>query len=351
MPPLRTVSEIVDELIERVDSDALIDLVHEDIVAAVELHFEPVRLCEMPLLSRALSDECSTDGFYEAQLDEVRPWIIYTAASSERRTRFTVVHEVGHHLLATDSCDLLDDIDRLGERHGGAQRVEERVCHGFAGRVLVPRSKVESVLKGSNQLTPEHIEEIFAETNASFEACAIRALEIIQAPVAVVVLRESGVVGFSAASSRLQGGWWPRGERVQPGGPLDRCFDGDRRAQKDRYRFGMGFEAQLFCDTKMVRNGTLAIAVMSETRSDGRWDLLDPGEPSWKSVERFCAWDNDELDVGWCDECRGRRCRTCNRCVCDRPQPMTVCPGCGLPEPANPGHEFCKSCVLDGRED
>jgi len=348
---LRTVAEIVDRLVERVDSDALIDMATEDIVAAVELHFDPVRLRELPVLANNMGDQCSTDGYYEAELDPRRPWIIYASASSDRRTRFTVVHEVGHHLLFNDACDLLEDIDRLGERHGGAQRVEERVCHGFAGRVLVPLSTVEGVLNGATRLTPEHIEAIYAESNASYEACSIRAVEAIQVPAAVVLLRERGVVGFSTASSRMQGGWWPRGQRVQPGGALDRCFDGDRRARKDQYRFGMSFEAQLFCDTKVVREGALAIAVMSETRSDGQWDLLDPGEPAWQTAERFCPFDGDEMDFGWCDQCSGRRCRSCNRCACDQPQPMALCPGCGFPEPANPGHKFCRTCVLDGRED
>lgn len=349
MSARRTVSQIADDLVARVGAEALADLATEDIVAAAELHFDPVLLRELPELPRDIGSECSTDGYYEAQLDPERPWIIYASALSERRTRFTIVHEVGHHLLASDACDLIDDIDRLAGKRGGVQQIEERVCHAFAGRVLVPAATVESVLGAAKQLVPDHIERIHQETQASYEACAIRAVELAPRPTVVVLMRSEGHVGFSVASPSVEGGWWPRGSPVRTDGPLDRAFSGDRTALRDVYRHGLAYEQQLFCDTMVAGSGSLVIAVMTRTRSDGQWDLLEELEPSWRTSERFCSFDNDELDVGWCDRCRGRRCRTCDRCSCDQPQPMHLCPGCELPAPINPGNKYCNSCVLDGR--
>lgn len=351
MVPVGTVSSIVDELVRRLDPDALADLASEDITAAVETHFEPVRLRELPQILEDASTQCSTDGYYDTNIDPNRPWIFYASAGNVRRTRFTIVHEVGHHLIATTASDLLDAIDELADQGGGAQLVEERVCHGFAGRILVPDHVLKEVTHVSSQLTPQQIEDLHAATQASYEACIIRAVEMSREPVAVALLRKKGRIGFSASSAQLPGGWWPRGGLVKPGGPLDRCFEGDRQSRKDQYRFGLAFEEQMFCDTKVLRPGELAVAVMSRTRSDGVWDLLEPQEPSWKSAEQYCEWDGEEMDVGWCDLCKCRRCRNCDRCACEKPRHMRLCDGCGLPEPPNPGHRFCRSCVLDGRED
>lgn len=369
--PLPTVERVAKELLTLAGHDAVADLANEDPITAAEVHFSPLRVRSLPATASAFTDECSTDGFYEATIDPDHPWILYNSEVSERRVRFTIAHEIGHHLLATVAAHLIDPIDRIGHRTagGGAQQTEERVCHAFAGRVIISDQILEEALASASQLLPAHVELVHERTNASWEATAVRLAGAAPQPCAVVLMREPGIVWFCAASAGLEGPWWPRGSVLAHGSPLASAFDRDRTSVRDTYRAGLSYAEQLFVDIRAVQPGRLTVAVMSRRRSDGRFDILGPVDPIWKERELFCEWCNEEraptdrgddrerrhgddrnkLDNEWCDRCRGPRCRSCGRCGCERPLPTPLCPGCGMPEPPNPGHRFCRSCVLDGR--
>lgn len=99
---LASLNSITAALLAHVGPDAEADLQTEDPCAAVELYFGPIGFQALP--SRQLADnDCSTDGYYDPHLDPTLPWIIYADDVHERRVRFTVLHELGHHLLA-DRC-------------------------------------------------------------------------------------------------------------------------------------------------------------------------------------------------------------------------------------------------------
>jgi len=348
-PARPTVSSVVDQLIGLVDRDVADDLASEDPTTAVALHFEPLRVIALPDFGH-LGDTCSTDGFYEAELDPDHPTIIFDATVNPARARFTIVHELGHHLFATVGAHLLDDLDLVGRSSAGAGLAEERACHEFAGRILIPDQLMAEVVGDQTQLLPAHLVELRARTAASWDAIAVRCVNWAPARAAVVFIRTVGIVGSSVSAPRLASPWWPRGSNVQSGGPLARAIERDHVAAKETYRAGLAFAEQLFCDTLRV-NGGLAVCVLADRPSDGRFDILEPAEAAWKEREEFCAWDGDERDHGWCDRCSGRLCRTCQRCGCEQPLASPNCAGCGLPAPRNAGFKFRRTCVLDGRED
>ena len=62
----------------------------------------------------------------------------------------------------------------------------------------------------------------------------------------------------------------------------------------------------------------------------------------------FCAWCGDERDVGWCDNCSGRRCRSCQRCGCQTPIKNPLCPQCHLHSPFRPTAHVCMDCEAAG---
>lgn len=343
-----TIAKVVDEMLTLLSSEVLNDLAHEDPATAVEIHFAPIRVAPLPGVL-ALGEDCSTDGFYDAIIDPTRPTIVFDANVSAARSHFTILHELGHHLFATTAAHLLDDLDRIGALSNGAQAAEERACHEFAARVLIPDSALVAVLPGDHLLLPQHLLDLHERTNASWDAIAVRCVNATQARVAVVLLREPGVISTGVAAPRLRGTWWPRGALVDPGGPLARAFSRDHRAQKEYYRHNLAFAEQLYCDTLKIHD-QLVVAVLADRPSDGHFDFLEQPTASWAEKEEFCLWDGDERDVGWCDICRGRRCRRCDRCGCTKPIATPTCPGCGLPNPTNPGSVICRSCVMDGRE-
>ena len=98
-----------------------------------------------------------------------QPWIFYADDVHEDRVRFTILHELGHHLLVTVAAELLDDIDMLGGSADGAIQTEEAVCHRFAGNLLVPDELLAETI-GSDRVKPEHVVAIHERGGASWEA-------------------------------------------------------------------------------------------------------------------------------------------------------------------------------------
>lgn len=343
MPSRNAIRAVAEQMAELVPDDAIHDLQFEDPALAVEVHYEPVRVHRLPRAS-LIEGDCSVDGYYDSLLDPDIPRILYSDEVVAERARFTIIHELGHHILNTYGARLLDDLDRIGGSVAGAKSAEESACHQFAGQVLVPKELLEDII-ASDALTPRHIVRMHEMTNASWEALAVGTASYTGQTTAVALVRSPGEVAFVAANGLAP---WPRGSSVRPGGVLDRALRcNSARARREVYRYGLGRAEELFCDTLRVSAG-LAIAVMSPRRSDGGLSILMPVEPAWKDREEFCAWCNAERDVGWCHECSGQRCRECERCGCDVPISNPVCPKCFLVGPIRTGSEVCVDCEADG---
>lgn len=344
MPAANSADAVASTMVAELATDVVDGLRDEDIVAAIEAHFDPLRLRALPAIEFAQSD-CSTDGYYIEGIDS-RPWILYANDGSEARTRFTLLHELGHHLLVTDLAHLLDDVDRLAGPSTSPTAVEEKVCHSFAGRILISDEMMSDVV-GDGPLMPTHIAQLHDVSRASWEASAVRAVTSRAEKCAVVLLRAEGEVGFCATSTRMGWSGWRRGSAVASGGPLDRAFSRDHRALPDTFRHGLPFATKMFCDTAAI-DAHLAVAVMSARPSDGHFEILEEEPPSWQEREELCELCGGERTEGWCDVCKGRHCIDCGRCACTKAIENPNCPGCGLRSPFRPGARVCLTCEADG---
>ncbi len=336
------IRDVAAQMIALVPADVLDDLRNEDPASAVEVHFEPVKVHQLPP-ARIARGDCSADGYYEQFLQPAHPHILYSDHGGAARARFTIVHELGHHILNTTGAPLLDDLDRIGGPTGQAQHAEELACHRFAGEVLVEARLLDDVIGGA-AVTPRHVLRLHETANASWEALAVRVADYSQTKTAVVLIRQPGEVSFVAVNWLSS---WPRGSSVEPSGPLDRALQYNTTAHREVYRYGLGGAEALFCDTARV-DGGLAVAVLSPRPSNGSLSALEPTEPIWKEREEFCAWCGGERDVGWCDNCSGRRCRSCQRCECQTPIKNPLCPQCHLHSPFRPTAHVCMDCEAAG---
>lgn len=341
-----SISSIADSLISYVSHDALEDLRTEDPRTAVDLYFGPIRFQELPRAG-LLSGNCSIDGYYDPFIDNSNPWIFYAADVYEARVRFTILHELGHHLFATVAAKLLDDLDQFaGSFDGGAILAEEAVCHCFAGRLLVPSELIRDVI-GPDRVTPKHVKAIHEKGLASWEAVAVRVAESMLEPGAVVLMRDAARISFCASSPRLGRLWWPRGSRVDQKGPLARSLATRQTAHPETYRFEMAYSQAMFCDTLPIHRG-LAIGVLCDKPSNGGLSIIDQPDPLWRSRAEFCEWHPGvEREVGWCYKCKGRRCPECGRCGCIHPAKNSLCPQCGLQKPFRKGASMCHDCEMD----
>jgi len=338
----RSVEAVASDLYDLVPAAALPDLRSEDPGVAVEVHFEPVVVRPLPAVNFRGAD-CSIDGYYEATLDPDRPSILYSNEVAAERARFTILHELGHHLLNGDGAHLLDDLDLLGGSAVGAARLEEEVCHQLAGRLLIPSGDLDAVIAG-DVLRPAHIVELHDRTNASWEAVAVRAVGHGGIKAAVVLIREPGLVSFAAASGLS---WWPRGSPLAPGGPLDKAFVYNSLATPDVHRHGLAYSERMFCGTSRVHD-RLVVGVLTPKPRDGHFEILEQPDPVWKEREEFCRWCGNERNVGWCDACSGQRCHSCSRCGCGAPRQNPLCPECLRMNAFNPTARVCVDCEADG---
>lgn len=341
-----TLGSICSALLEHLPEAIRADLRSEDPTIAVELYFGPIGFQPLPS-SRVATGQCNTDGYYDSDIDPAQPWIVYAADVHEARVRFTILHELGHHLLVTVAAQLLDDIDVVGAAtRVGASQTEEAVCHRFAGRLLVPDELLAEAI-GNDRIVPEHVVAVHERSSASWEAVAVRVAEAMTTPGAVVLMRDAEEVAFCAGSSRLNSAWWPRGSHIDPNGPLARGLRLRQRAEPEQYRYGLGYARAMFCDTLPVHDG-LAVGVLSEKPSDGSLSIIEEPEPAWRERIEFCEWHPGvERDVGWCDRCKGRRCPECGRCGCSHPVQNPLCPECGLRKPFRSDATMCRDCEVD----
>ena len=248
VPSRRAIRKVAEQMIKLVPLDALEDLRNEDPVTAVELHYDPVRVHQLPR-AQFLGQDCSVDGFYEANLDPSQPRILYSADAVPERVRFTIIHELGHHILSTVGAALLDDLDQLGGSVQDACAAEELACHQFAGELLVPSRLLQGVIS-DDAVKPQHVLCLRKQTNASWEALAIQAANYSKPNTAVALVRRPGEVAFVAANGLVR---WPRYSRVAPRGPLDQALRLDTtRARSEVYRYGLGRSESLFCVTSGV---------------------------------------------------------------------------------------------------
>ena len=333
---------VVDALLHLIPTEVQVDLSSEDPAAAVEVHFAPVKVLPLPNTEFGTAD-CSIDGYYESMVSP-EPVIIYADDMSPARARFTILHELGHHLFQSDGAHLLDDLDDLAGSASGAAILEESACHQLAGRLLVPDRVLDEVI-GDGPLVPSHIPQLRELTHASWEAIAVRAANFVKGAAAVVLMREPGVVSFCAAAGLLG---WGRSNRVAPNGPLSKAFsDYPHTATPEKYRYGLTVSDSMFCGTVRVHGG-LAVGILTPKPSDGRLSILDEPEPAWSSREEFCSWCGVERNEGWCEVCSGRLCSSCSRCGCAvRKAATSPCPNCMLVNPMAPGEHVCLDCQAD----
>jgi hypothetical protein len=186
-----TLESIAAALLEHVTEEMRTDLRSEEPTSAVELYFGPIGCQALPS-ANIVRGSCSIDGYYTPDVDS-QPWIFYANDVHEDRARFTVLHELGHHLLMTVADSLLDAIDVLGGSAEAAILTEEAVCHRFAGNLLVPDELLVETI-GNARVKPEHVSTIHERGAASWEAVAVRVAEVMPMAGAVILLRDGATV-------------------------------------------------------------------------------------------------------------------------------------------------------------
>jgi len=280
-----------------------------------------------PLGSASASELCACDGvFFELPV----PNIGYVPTPGSRRESFTLVHECGHYLVRRND-DVLSALHDLGDDAGRV--AEERVCHAFAGQILIPDQAITRVLNGDRPQA-RHLRQLVAASTGSLEACAVRLAERLPATGYVVIADPARRCIHFASPSPSAPYRWGRQTVLPKQHPLWRAQPAGRFRGQGQVIWASGGRMNLWLDA--VADRGLVHAVFSETRywgGDGL-SLLDEAPTAARPISisgtcRHCGADTWGYTA--CEDCGDVRCRSCHRCGCGAPRPATwVCTVCWL---------------------
>ena len=279
---------------------------------------------------------CPIDGTYDPATRSIR----YRPVS-ERRDRFTLLHEFGHDLLAIDtewSLRVAPALDKL--RYG--RQVEEKIVNRFASRVLITDQEAENAF--AHGVTAEAAASLYDIGTASATACLVRALgELGQRLVMLTDL--SGRPWFSESNGEP---YAPSPEIRQPA--IEKAAL--RAAEIDTRTFsGVGLggieykSGKTFSDVRIdvATRGGLVFAVVKALPRDLR---MSAGFSEWH-VECLAGCGRtfiQEESPGLCDECGEPKCPSCRGCECELNQ-QEFCSKCFtlLPK-ARTRQVLCENC-------
>ena len=260
----------VARMVAHIPDEARVELLGDPIATMEEL-FAPLRFRAVDLGEAFASDECSCDGYYVTDLTPGVPWILFRADVVAARLLFTLLHELGHHLIRHVNPDLLDVVDQVAGPGGDPSVTEELLCHEFASEVLIPTSTLDAVI-GAQRPEPRHVAMLHEASDASWEAAAVRVAQRLSVRGAVVLIRASGRIGFSVPSAALRAPW-PADSVLDPEGLLARALDHSTQQGEDTFRWGLDGALRLTCVTERIHDH-LAVAVLADERLSGQ-ALLD----------------------------------------------------------------------------
>ena len=308
-------------LLAPVGADARDALAEDPADAVRDLFGVPVKVSE-----RALDSDCGIDGLY---FD--RPPRIEVAASvSRRREHFTVCHEFGHHLQRGD-----DELMGLYESLGAAgEAVEEDVADTVAAELLMPSDRVREVIGAAGPCARD-VASLYTETQASREACCVRAAQALRGPGYVVLADTDGTVRFAAVSKTVYR--VGRGAAQPDGHLLARAGRTGSARGTDRLAYASGTLSDWMHGDAVGEGGYVFGVFTSGTPPWGGLSVLPSEGPRGADVScPHCEQDFEAFGRP-CASCGEHRCPTCAHCGCDdsATAPDRLCTECYLTKPSS----------------
>ncbi|MEM9035696.1 MAG: ImmA/IrrE family metallo-endopeptidase [Actinomycetota bacterium] len=280
--------------------------------------------------------DCGVAALYEPR--ERR--ITVQAAGSDRRNRFSAVHELGHHLLLDDP-EAVITIDRR-RRHNRASRTIEDTADAFAAELLVPSDLTETVFAQRSPVARDVV-ALFEQSgvHGSRSACCVRAAQRSPGNGVVLLIRDRTVQFCSVFGDAAP---IARGTQ-QHLGLIDRAVqDGTASTRSARLRHGNGADSIEYAMTAAASNDYVFVAATD--RSPTRADELPATRSPAISSEQICETCGEPIRQRL-DCCRRVHCDDCP-CPTHTTRRTMYCPSCTstLPEDLFPdGHAICVDCV------
>lgn len=160
--------------------DTACDLLADDPHDAVEALFGIDVVIYPP--GHTIAGGCGVHGLYTPATEHSPAKIELTQSRSHRRDGFTILHELGHHLIRGDAT-LIDELYELPPME--KKKSHELVADAVAGRLLITDADAAEAF--ASGVTGPALRTLFTTTHASREACCVRAADALDQPGAVML--------------------------------------------------------------------------------------------------------------------------------------------------------------------
>lgn len=238
--------------------------------------------------------------------------ILYRPTPS-RRENFTLMHELGHHLIDNN----VECLSWIADQPDPS-RVLEQVCDHIAAHLLITAADVDTALAGGPP-DASAVLRLFAGTEASRSACAIAVARKLPCDGFVVLVEEGAGEVFFASRARDTRPYAWKGDQIAAGHPLRQELPPARTLAWWQYPRGAERRAY-YMSTATDRGWT--VAVFAENDLFGVADLHLP-----QQVEEDRGYDGQVTcpcgysgPTRWwpCKECGQSQCPKCGECACTR---------------------------------
>jgi len=290
---MTTIASLAGLLLEPIDPETRKQLAHDPLRAIEEEFSVPIRLTEPGDIMAG----CGIEGQYLHN-----PPRIEVARSMEpRRTKFTALHELAHHLIASSRPVAL----ALAQMPRGGVRAEERVASSFAARVLIPDELCNEVFPTGSP-TATGLVDLYDYSDGSRTACVLRAAELQRDEGYVVLVREGivRVIQPTGGAFSLRSGGTHGGDHLLRQGEQAPCSSSTVRLVE-----ASGMETREYAGQAASSDGIFVFGVFTAA-----------GRPPWggpgASHDSKPIWL--ELDCGRCEATTWSyaRCVTCGEPIC-----------------------------------
>ena len=307
---------LVDSLDEQVRADLAADP-----LSAIQVHLELDVQPAISFAKRGHGGWCDGASIRQGSLILYRP-------TPGRRENFTLLHEVGHHLLDDDALSWMADQD-------DPNRLREQVCDLVASMLLVPEAVVDGVL-AAEPLSARSIPALYDSTEASRSACAVALAQRLPCDGFVVMVADDEDHVFFGARARDTRPYAWAGDPLPPAHPLARSDPPERT--RTTWPYPTGATREYFMST--AEHDGFVYAVFAENNLWGVKSITglhfhnepEPDRGNCQRIECPCGYKGT---TRWwpCDECKVPTCPKCGKCDCDRRaarEATAMCDGCTL---------------------
>lgn len=288
---------------------------------------------------------CSIDGRYDRDAGRVE----VVDRSSGRRMSFTLLHELGHHLLQTDD----DCVGHLLEvRQARQHAAEEDIADAFAAEILIPSAVADEVL-GDSIIRASRVAALFERCPASRSACAVRAAHACRGNGYVMVSAGAEVIHAATFGDRWQ---YPirRGTRQPDTSAIVMASQRASYRSQGRPHFPSGATTPTDYNLDAVTIDGFTFAIFSDKPFTNEWETPAPRQREPQEGPEVTCTDCCEIGPSWrrCERCDAYACAACGSCPkCSFKKAKVkdkLCPGCfqtrpiaSFPDGAELCTDFC----------